>query len=291
MQALRDLFRAIEYSIPNIGIMDVIDMLVIAFVIYKLIRTIRGTSASYVVKAVVFLLIATGLTSLLQLNAVNFLLTRVLELGAVALLIVFQPELRRILEHLGSRRFKGLLGSRDDRTDLETAIEETVNACEILSQEKIGALIVFERGTPLSDQLKTGVILDAKLTTQLLRSVFYPKTALHDGAVIVRQARLAAAGCLLPLTENSHLSSDLGTRHRAGIGMSEVSDALVIIVSEETGAISVAVGGMLKRHLAPRMLEKLLKNELLNETDLQDDTLLGKLKRILKMGESRHAEK
>ncbi len=290
MQTLRELFQVIEYSLPNIRLMDVLDILVVTFVIYKLIGAIRGTSAWRVVKGIVLLLVATGVTNVLQLNTVNFLLSRVLELGFVALVIVFQPELRRALERVGSRRFGGLFSIQTERSEMETAIEQTVNACEILSQEKTGALIVFERTTQLGDYFKTGTLLDAQLSAQLLRSVFFPKTALHDGAVIVRQGRVAAAGCVLPLTENTHLSSDLGTRHRAGIGMSEVSDAVVVIVSEETGAISVAIGGMLKRHLAPRMLEQLLRNELLSDEAAQDDTWTSKLRRFFSAGGNRNAE-
>ena len=170
-------------------------------------------------------------------------------------------------------------------------MEATVNACEILSRDRTGALIVFERSFQLGEYFKTGTEVDAKVTAQLLRSIFFPTAALHDGAVIIREGRLAAAGCVLPLTENAHLSKDLGTRHRAGIGMSEVSDALVVIVSEETGTISVAVGGMLKRHLAPQMLERLLKNELLQDADPGKDNLWEKVKKFLRSGGNGNAEK
>ena len=150
---------------------------------------------------------------------------------------------------------------------MELAISQTVNACEVMSEGKVGALIVFERSVSLEEYEKSGTQVEAKLSSELLRNIFFPKAALHDGAVIVRDGRIAAAGCVLPLTANRNLSSDLGTRHRAGVGMSEVSDAVVVIVSEETGTISVAIGGMLKRHLAPQTLEKLLRMELIPDQD------------------------
>lgn len=288
METIKNLFQSIAYSIPNVGFMDVVDIAVIAFVIYKIIGLLRYSTASMVAKGVLILLGVTLLTDVLQLNTVNFLLDRLLELGFIALVIVFQPELRRFLERMGSRKLSSLIISRDKQTDMESTIEAVVNACEILSRDRVGALIVFERTTQLGDVFKTGVALDARISVQLLRSVFFPKTALHDGAVILRQGRLAAAGCVLPLTQNTHISSDLGTRHRAAIGMSEVSDAVVVVVSEETGTVSVAVGGMLKRHLAPQMLTRILKSELLNDQQENDNSFAGRVKAFLKMGGDKH---
>ncbi len=288
VETIKNLFQSIAYSIPNVGFMDVVDIAVIAFVIYKIIGRLRYSTASMVAKGILILLGVTLLTDVLQLNTVNFLLDRLLELGFIALVIVFQPELRRFLERMGSRKLSSLIISKDKQTDMESAIEAVVNACEILSRDRVGALIVFERTTQLGDVFKTGVALDARISVQLLRSVFFPKTALHDGAVILRQGRLAAAGCVLPLTQNTHISSDLGTRHRAGIGMSEVSDAVVVVVSEETGTVSVAVGGMLKRHLAPQMLTRILKSELLNDQQENDNTFAGKVRAFLKMGGDKH---
>ena len=291
METLKNLFQTIAYSIPNIGVMDIIDIAVVAFAIYKLIGMLRNSTASRVAKGILILAGTTVLTGVLQLNTVKFILDRVLELGFIALVIVFQPELRRFLERMGSRKLPQFLGAKDKQTEMETAIEAVVNACEILSRDRVGALIVFERASQLGEVFKTGTVLDARISVQLLRSVFFPKTALHDGAVILRQGRLAAAGCVLPLTENVHISTDLGTRHRAGIGMSEVSDAVVVIVSEETGTVSVAVGGMLKRHLAPQMLERLLKNELLDDKQEQEESLLEKVKKYLKSGGGKDAKK
>ena len=173
---------------------------------------------------------------------------------------------------------------------MDAVISQTVMACEIMSREKVGALIVFAREQRLEEYFKTGTLIDAKVTDQLLRNLFFKNSPLHDGAVIIRHGRVAAAGCVLPLSENTHLSSDLGTRHRAGIGMSEASDAVVVIVSEETGTISVAIGGMLKRHLAPQTLEKLLTNELLPEENYKKKNVLDRVRSFLARKEEAHHE-
>ena len=290
MDTLRNLFQSVISSIPNIEIMDIIDILVVTFMIYKLIGLIRNTSAYRVVKGIALLLIITLLTEMFRLNTVNFILGKVLELGAVAIVVVFQPELRRMLESVGSQSIGNILSVKDKRSETDAAIEATVTACEILSRERIGALIVFERSSRMNDFFKTGTILDAKISPQLLRSIFYPKNALHDGAVIVQQNRIAAAGCVLPLTQNTHISSDLGMRHRAGIGMSEVSDSVVVIVSEETGTISVAVGGMLKRHLAPQMLERLLKSELMTDESEPESGLIARIRKFIFRGGKQNEE-
>lgn len=291
METLREIFQKIAYSIPKIGWTDIIDIAVVAFAIYKLIGMLRHSTASRVAKGIGVLALATALTRVLQLNTVNFILDKVLELGFIALVIVFQPELRRFLERMGSRKLSRLLAPKDKQNEMETAIEAVVNACELLSRDRVGALIVFERGVQLGDFFKTGTVLDAKVSVQLLRSIFFPKAALHDGAVLLRQDRIMAAGCVLPLTENTHISTELGTRHRAGIGMSEMTDAVVVIVSEETGTVSVAVGGMLKRHLAPQMLGRLLENELLGGKVEQEESVLEKVRSFLKMGGGNDAEK
>ena len=184
-----------------------------------------------------------------------------------------------MLEKLGSKSFREILSTKQEQRNIDHVISETVKACEIMSRERTGVLIVFERTTSLEEYQKTGTIVDAQVSSELLRNIFFTKASLHDGAVIIRNERIAAAGCVLPLTENRNISSDLGTRHRAGIGMSEVSDAVVVIVSEETGTISVAVSGMLKRHLAPQTLEKLLLNELAPKEEVKTRNPLTKLLR------------
>ena len=204
--------------------------------------------------------------AVLSLTATSFLLDRVVEWGILVLVILFQPEIRRFLERMGSGRL-GLVfsSSRESGQDMETAISQTTEAYADLSRDKVGALMVFERQDLLDDVIKTGTALDCSVSSELLKNLFWNKAPLHDGAVIVRDGRIVGAGCMLPLSGNVNLSRDLGMRHRAGIGMSEHSDAVVVIVSEETGSISAAVGGMLKRHLAPETLERLLRNELLND--------------------------
>ena len=257
------LFNGFLTSLSTIKFIDIVDILVVAFLFYKLITMIRSTRASRIAKGIVLLLLVTWLTSLAHMNSLYFILSKILELGFIALVIMFQPELRRFLERVGSKSIKELLGTKEELRTVDLAIAAVVTACESMSKTRTGALIVFERKMLLDEFFKTGTVLDAAVSDELLRNIFFPKAALHDGAVIIREARVAAAGCVLPLSENTHLSSDLGTRHRAGIGMSESSDAVVVIVSVETGTISVAVGGMLKRHLAPKTLERLLVNELI----------------------------
>lgn len=281
---MKELFRSVKefFSyLPTIGIADVIDVLVMTLIIYELIRLIRTTSAARIAKAILAIVVLTWVTDVLKLRTVNWLLDRILEIGIIALVIVFQPELRRLLERVGGKSVRELIDTKSRSSDLDLGIIQTVNACQAMSEAKIGALIVFEREIMLDEYFKSGTEVDAKLTSELLRNIFFPKAALHDGAVIIRGSRVAAAGCVLPLTSNNHLSSDLGTRHRAGVGMSENSDAVVVIVSEETGTISVATGGMLKRHLAPQTLEKLLRTELISEEKTEKKGFFARLKDLL----------
>ena len=284
MTAIQDFFQKLFYQIPKIGISDIIDILVVSFLIYTVLRLVRSSSAARVAWTILVLLLATGLTSVFNLYACNWILNKILELGFISLVVIFQPEIRRAMERFGGRFFLNLVDPASKKSIEESAIEATVSACEIMSKERVGVLLIFERSVSLEEYFKTGTLIDAKVTEQLLRNLFFPKASLHDGAVIVRGGRIAAAGCVMPLSENTHLSSDLGTRHRAGIGTSEVSDAVVVIVSEETGTISVAIGGMLKRHLAPQTLEKLLSNELMTNDDAKR-SLLDRLRaRIAKAG-------
>ena len=267
MEAIFDFFKDFTAMLPTIKIMDVIDILVVAFIIYGIITMIQTTGAARIAKSVVIILALTVLTKLINMYLMNYLLDSILEIGLIALVIMFQPELRRMLEKLGGKSLREVLSMKEEQREIDRVIAQTVSACEIMSKERTGVLIVFERDTSLIEYQKSGTVIDAQVSSELLRNIFFTKAALHDGAVIIRNERIAAAGCVLPLTQNRNISSDLGTRHRAGIGVSEVSDAVVVIVSEETGTISVAVGGMLKRHLAPQTLEKLLLNELAPKTD------------------------
>ncbi|MBR4194157.1 MAG: diadenylate cyclase CdaA [Oscillospiraceae bacterium] len=277
MKEIQEFFSNLKSTFPSFDVTDAIDILVVAGLIYYVIKLIWNTSARRIAWAIVILLLATLLTEVLNLHTVNYLLDRVLQLGFVALVIVFQPELRRLLERVGSKAsdVKNLfsLSNTNNQSEAPEAIEEVVSACETMSAERIGALIVFERSNSLEQIAATGTRVDAAVSEELIRNIFFPKASLHDGAMIIQNSRILAAGCVLPLSENRSLSTDLGTRHRAGVGMSETSDAVIVIVSEETGAISVAIGGMLKRHLAKQTLQKLLTQELIGENKARPNVL------------------
>ena len=259
MATLQSLFQ----QILRMRWSDYVDIALVAFLIYKLLPLVRNPSTMRIVRAILGVVIVAWGAEMLQLYTVSFILNQLLAVGLLAFVILFQPELRRMLDHLGSVKFRNILGvSAKPAQEMDVIISQTVMACETMSQERVGALIVFAREARLEEYFKTGTQIDGQVSEQLIRNIFFPKASLHDGAMIVRDGRVAAAGCVLPLSDSNRLSADLGTRHRAGVGISEVSDAVVIIVSEETGTISVAVGGMLKRHLAPQTLERLLRNEL-----------------------------
>ena len=284
MDTIISFFKEFASMLPTVKFMDIVDILLVAFVIYTIIMMIQNTGAVRIAKSVIIILVLSGLTQLLNMYLMNYLLERVLEIGLIALVIMFQPELRRMLEKLGSKSLREILSMKEQQREIDRVISQTVAACETMSKERTGVLIVFERSASTIDYQKTGTVLDAEVSSELLRNLFFTKAALHDGAVIIRNERIAAAGCVLPLTQNRNISSDLGTRHRAAIGMSEATDAVVVIVSEETGTMSVAIGGMLKRHLAPQTLEKLLLNELAPKTDEKTRNPLKKLMNKTKKG-------
>lgn len=254
---------------------DVVDVAIMAFVVYKLLGLMKATRAGNLVKGVGVFLVAMWLSSssVFNLRGVNYILGFILEWGVLALVILFQPEIRQLLETLGARNISllKLLGTERKITEMEQAIEQTVVACTEMSKSRTGVLIVFERKIPLDDLVRSGTTLDAAVSGELLKNIFFVKAPLHDGAVIIRDGRVLGAGCMLPLSRNVNLSRDLGMRHRAGIGVSESSDAVVVIVSEETGSISVALGGMLKRHLKPETLNQLLCNELIPEPEEENE--------------------
>lgn len=261
---LQGLQTALSY-IKLMKISDFVDIAIMAYVVYRVLLLIRRSRSGQVAKAIVIIIAALGISSFFELNVISFILSRAVELGLIALIIIFQPEMRRLLEQMGSGKIKSVFTREEAPEELENAIIQTVAAYTAFSRDKVGALMVFERRTLLDDVLKSGTVIDATVSAELLKNLFWNKAPMHDGAVIVRGGRVEAAGCMLPLSANVNLSRDLGMRHRAGIGMSENSDAVIAIVSEETGSISVAVGGMLKRHLAPETLERLLRKELLPE--------------------------
>ncbi len=253
--------------LSTIRIADLLDIIILSFVIYKILWFMRKTSSGRVLRGAALLILAMCLAYAISLTATSFLLNKLVEWGILVLVILFQPELRQALERVGSGKLSTMFSASRPVPlhDMDTAIAQTVEAYTSMSKDKVGALMVFERKNLLDDVIKTGTALDCSISSELLKNLFWNKAPLHDGAVIVRDGRIVGAGCMLPLSGNVNLSRDLGMRHRAGIGMSEHSDAVVIIVSEETGSISAAMGGMLKRHLAPETLERLLRNELTEE--------------------------
>lgn len=287
MEVIASMAQRFVNLILSLQFWDVLDILVIAYMVYRLLQLVRRTNTSRLLKGVAVVLLALWLSSG-RLRALNYLLGHIVDIGILALLILFQPEIRRVLEQVGSSRLNLLeLFARPqvDRQVIEQAITQTVGACGDMSKSRTGALIVFERHIQLDEVLRSGTKLDAEVSSELLKNIFFVKAPMHDGAVIIRQGRVLGAGCMLPLSRNVNLSRDLGMRHRAGIGMSENSDAVVVLVSEETGSISVAVGGMLKRHLMTETLEQLLRNELLPQEESGERKSLKKpgwLSRLLK---------
>ena len=272
---------------------DYLDIIVVAYLIYALFTLLRSSGSLRIVGVIAGLFVITWVTEFLNMHALNFILTQFLAVGLIAVVVLFQPEIRRMLDHLGSVRLKRFLGNDKPEQEMFSVISQTVLACETMSRERVGALIVFERDSQLDEYFKTGTVIDGKLSDPMIRNLFFPKAALHDGAIIVRNGRIAAASCVLPLSNSARLSADLGTRHRAGVGLSEITDAVVVIVSEETGAISVAVGGVLKRYLAPQTLGKLLRHELCKAESREDENLVLKLRQKLqkKEKEDGHNEK
>jgi len=262
---------------------DYLDIIVVAFLIYKLLPMIRTPSIMRIARTVLAIVVIAWVTDAMNLHTISFILNQFLAVGILAFVILFQPELRRMLDHLGNVKLRNFFGSSKPIQEMDAVIAQAVMACEIMSREKVGALMVFAREQRLEEYFKTGTQIDGQVSEQLIRNIFFPKASLHDGAMIIRDGRIAAAGCVLPLSDSVRLSADLGTRHRAGVGMSEASDAVVVIVSEETGTISVAVGGMLKRHLAPQTLEKLLHNELCpsQEIDREKNPVLWLKQKIM----------
>lgn len=263
IQNIGEIAALIGRYLLSIQITGFLDIAVLTLVLYRVLLVVRTTKAASLFKGLLIFFGALLLSQLLGLHGIRYLLSRLVDWGVLALLILFQPEIRRILEQVGSRRFMAYFMPSVSVGIMERVISQTVLACSEMSQSRTGALIVFEREMRLDELVHSGTVLDASISNELLKNIFFVKAPLHDGAVIVRNGRILGAGCVLPLSRNTNLSRDLGTRHRAGLGMSESSDAVVVIVSEETGSISVANGGMLRRHLKPETLENLLRSELL----------------------------
>ena len=272
MEAIVSVLERAGRYLSLIRPMDVLDVAIIAYLVYKILCLVRSTRAENILKGVAIFL-----------RGVNYILSHMVEWGVLALIILFQPEIRQLLEKVGSRniRLLRIFQPEQQSTELERAIDQTVAACTDMAKTRTGVLIVFERKLLLDEIVRSGTTLDAAVSSELLKNIFFVKAPMHDGAVIIRQGRILGAGCMLPLSKNVNLSRDLGMRHRAGIGMSENSDAVVVIVSEETGSISVAIGGMLKRHLMPETLRQLLRNELMPQPEEEPDKPRLSLRELL----------
>lgn len=254
-------YQSLINQLSLIRLSDIIDIVIITFIIYKALKFIRDTRTIQLLKGVIVLIVVMQVSQMVNLHTVHYLLSNAMQLGLIAILIVFQPELRRALEQLG-RNTMGQWFSFDERTEdieKEKIIEQVKESCVSMSKSRIGALIVMEREVKIGDIVGTGITLNADVSAELLVNIFIPKTPLHDGAVIIRDNKIEAASCFLPLSQNPNVSKELGTRHRAGLGMSEESDAVVVIVSEETGKISIACGGELNMDLSPDELDKSLR--------------------------------
>ena len=281
MEAISSALKNATHYLSSMGASDYIDILLVAYLIYRVIMFIRKTNSRNIAVGVMLFIVVLWVSQITKLTMINTLMHKAMELGLIALLILFQPELRRMLERMGSTLTDGRFSTD---TEIETAISETVAACMDMAKTRTGALIVFERNVSLTHPLSTGTVINSDTTAELIKNIFFVKAPLHDGALIIRKCRIAAAGCVLPLTQNKNLSKELGTRHKAGIGMSEQSDAVVIIISEETGAISVAIDGMLKRHLNETSLNAILRQELVVEEAEESKrvTVFRTIKRILR---------
>ena len=285
-------------NIRGMGINDYLDIVVVAFLIYYLVKLIKETRAMQLLKGMAFILIVYVVAALAELQTLQFIMNTVISTGVLALIILFQPELRRVLERVAQTQLSGLkkfFGAGDSRTvehfeETSNCIDVVSEACKSLSKTRTGALMVFERETKLGEIIKTGTVVDAEPSTELIGNLFYVNTPLHDGAMVIRAGRLYASGCFLPLSQNYTISKEMGTRHRAALGMSENSDAVVVVVSEETGTISIAENGKIERNFTPENLRRRLRKELLlkqedgDKSDNTDEgsTLSSLLKKVMK---------
>ena len=277
--SIGNMFVQIFYALKDIRVADIIDILLIAYVLYKAIDLFQKSRAGQLMKGIIILLGVSALAQWLDLVSVKWVLNIFINSVIIIIAIIFQPELRRALERVGRGQIIGGGRSYDSgRDSMLKCIDSVCKSCASMQEQKVGALIVFERSTLLGEIVDTGTVIDAEASAQLVSNVFFPKSPLHDGAMILRDGRVLAAGCILPLTANNRLNSDLGTRHRAAIGISETCDAAVVIVSEETGIISIAVNGEITRNYNPITLR-----EELNRLMLVDDTpKVGGIKGLFK---------
>ena len=266
--------------LATIGVLDIIDIVVVAYFLYRVYLMLKNTRAATLVKGLLVLVGFMIICRAVNLHVISWLLEKSMTVIMVALPVVFQPELRRALEQIGrGKLFRK--GSELDEQELNAMLDDVANATKAMSASKVGALMVFERATGLVERIETGVPIDGVVSSGLIQNIFVKDTPLHDGAVIIRGNRIVAACCLLPLTENRNLSQELGTRHRAALGMSEQSDAMVLVVSEETGAISIARNGELMRYLTVEDVKVILRNAIIQPHAAVKDNLLDKIKGML----------
>ncbi len=273
--------------LKTITISDVLDIFLVAFLIYQVIKLIKETRAGQLLKGILALLVLYFVAREFNLETISFIMQNVLATGVITLVVVFQPELRRVLEHVAQSRFSkfNLFSAPADEIEetnrnISRAIDIVCDACESLSTSKTGALIVFERSTPLGETIKSGTVVDAQISKELLGNIFFVNTPLHDGAVVIRGGRVYAAACFLPLSENYTISKEMGTRHRAALGMSENSDAVVVVVSEETGIISLAQDGRIERRFTINLLKQRLQKELI--IPVNDEEKGGQLTKVFR---------
>lgn len=260
------------YFLSTIRFTDILDILIVAYLIYKIVGYFRDTRAFQLLKGIVILLVFMQLSELMQLNTISFILRNTMQVGVIALIVIFQPELRRALSQIGNKKLSIFgVDENEAKTKTEYVVGQVTEACEILSKQRIGALIVFQRETKIGDIIRTGINMDSEVSSELLINIFIPNTPLHDGAVIIGANKIKASACFLPLSQNENLSKELGTRHRAGIGITESSDAVAVIVSEETGKISIAMNGTLTRNIAGETLQKALLKMLSTEKSQRAD--------------------
>lgn len=283
--AIRSFWELITYVISGIRVVDILDIIVITFVIYKFIIFFRQTRGGQLIKGLIILLFVALVAQWLNMVMVKWATTKVMDSLLIAAVIIFQPEIRRALERVGNSKFSsfGISGDSDLKNNImEKQIESVSRAAGLMQEQKCGALIVFERNTQLGEIISTGTVIDAASSAQLICNIFYPKSPLHDGGMILRGGSIYAAGCILPLTQNGGLSKSLGTRHRAAVGMSENSDAVVVVVSEETGVISVVVNGEIKRGFDAITLRTELNSLLINEKSEESGGVFSRILRSVK---------
>ena len=255
-------------------ITDIIDILIVAVIVYYIIKIANETKAKQLLKGITIVFVVFFASQWLKLNALNYILNATLQVGVFAIVVIFQPELRSILERMGRIKFGKIIDfTGDDGEGIENTIDAVVNSSCTMSRSRTGALIVLERETRLGEYINTGTMLDANVSSGLLENIFVPNTPLHDGAVIIRGEKIVTAGCLLPLTSNTNLSKELGTRHRAAIGLSEITDAVVVVVSEETGKISIANDGSLTRNLSDESLRKALIRLMITDDEERNEKI------------------